>query len=101
MRRSVERKYVGLTYSDFLDWGIWRRLVKRLWKRFCCPKNVHMFDEVFSGEHYLACDACGLKVHIALIETSEEACNRADQLLYIETTVVEKSHRDPAHCVQL
>lgn len=83
-------KYVGVTYPRFLSWAIWRELVLRLWKRFLCTKNIHLFDEMESLEHLLHCDACELVIHIALIETVEESCARADKLLYIETTAIEK-----------
>lgn len=90
-------RYVGLTYPRFLCW----RPIRALWRRFMCPKKMHLFDEVASSEHFLVCDACELNVHIALIETSEEACARAERSLYIETTVTEKSETDPGHSVPL
>lgn len=91
--------YVGLTYPDFLEWKIWRKLVYRLWKKFLCPKHIHLFDECLSDEWYLVCDACEIMVHIAHIETSEEACKRIKKSLYLETQVVEKSEIDPNHNV--
>jgi len=96
MKRS---SYVGLTYPGFLEWKIWEKTVRRLWKRFLCTRNVHMFDEEASREHVLVCDACGLCVHIALIETEEESCIRARAALYIETQAVERSERDKSHYV--
>lgn len=46
-----------------------------LWQAAMCPRGVHAFDEVISlgqddEEHYLHCDACGLR---ALIDDVEEA----------------------------
>jgi len=73
-------KYVGITYPGFLCWKIWWWAVSRLWKRFLCSWNIHLFDEVISSEHYLNCDACGLMVHINKVETSEEACRRIEEL---------------------
>lgn len=94
-------RYVGLTYPRFLTWPIWRRVVFYLWKRFFCTKHIHLFDEMLSSEHVLICDACELSVHIAHIETSEEACARAEKGLYIETSSIEKSELDSTHCVRL
>lgn len=94
-------RYVGLTYPRFLGWKIWRDLIARLWKKFLCPRHIHMFDEVASSEHYLVCDVCNLAVHIALIETSEEGCARAKELKYIETTATEKSELDHSHCIRI
>lgn len=90
-------RYVGLTYPGFLS----RWPFRALWRRFMCPKKMHLFDEVASSEHYLVCDVCNLSVHIALIETSEQACARAKHLRYIETTATERSETDPDHSIPL
>ncbi len=90
VQRNLSR-YVGLTHFRFLSWRIWRWATYPLWKRFFCPHHIHLFDETAGvGGHALDCDACGLVVHIGLIETSEQACARAEKGLYIETTVTEK-----------
>jgi hypothetical protein len=60
------RKYVGLTHDV-------RMGSLKKWRREKCPDNVHCFDEVGGigpDEHYLSCDACGLMVHIAAVETT-------------------------------
>jgi hypothetical protein len=42
-----------------------------VWKRVLCRREIHAFDEVYScGEHRLVCDACGLIVNIASIDTT-------------------------------
>jgi len=63
-------KYRGITYPSLLSF----KPVLWLWKRFCCPRKWHLFDEVSSyrgGDpvHYLNCDACALSVGIESIET--------------------------------
>jgi len=93
----LPNRYVGLTYPHFLVYKPWRKTVYYLWKKFLCPRHIHLFDECLSGEHYLVCDACEIMVHIAHIETSEEACERIKKSLYLETSVVEKSDVDPNH----
>lgn len=44
-----------------------------LWKKTCCKRGWHLFDEVVSfgstEPHYLSCDACNLMVVISRIET--------------------------------
>jgi len=51
-----------MTYPSFLckDW------ILKLWKKFMCKRQMHLFDEVgsFDGDGYLHCDACGLHVVI-------------------------------------
>ena len=43
-----------------------------LWRRVCCQRGWHAFDEVMTLErHYLYCDACGLVVHIWGIDKPE------------------------------
>lgn len=57
--------YYGITYSKWLQYN-W---VLKLWARFQCPKNHHLFDEVRSDkDHCLVCDACQLTVDIASID---------------------------------
>jgi len=54
-------KYRGLTYFSILD----NRFCHWLFKKYFCPRNIHLFDECESLEyHFLSCDACGLEVHI-------------------------------------
>ncbi len=66
-------KYIGITYPKILT----NKYALKLWKRFMCKNNKHLFDEVWSiwGEpddpqHYLYCDACGFSVNIS--ERKEE-----------------------------
>lgn len=92
MKRS---SYAGLTYPSFLEWKIWRKTVIHLWRKFLCTRNIHMLDECESLEHYLHCDACGLRVHIAYIETEEEARERAKLLHFLEPKAIERSETDP------
>ena len=63
-------RYHGITYKPMTDAAL------RKWKARNCPKGIHAFDEVLSDEHYLSCDACGLCVHIAGIETEKQALER-------------------------
>lgn len=61
-------KYRGVTYPHFLGY----RLIYWLWKKWVCPRNIHLLDECESpDDHYLVCDACGLAIHI---ERFEEIC---------------------------
>ena len=54
-------KFRGITYFDFLD----HEWIQKLWKRWFCPKNIHLLDECESpDDHYLNCDACDLMIHI-------------------------------------
>lgn len=63
MEKKNPRKYFGLTHGVPMD-----DLPK--WKEEKCSKNIHAFDEVFSGDsHHLVCDACQLIVEIAEINT--------------------------------
>lgn len=57
---SVDR-YEGITHV------VPYRLLP-LWRKFLCVRNVHAFDEVAGGGHYLVCDACQLVVHIAAVD---------------------------------
>ena len=48
-----------------------------LWRRYCCPRDWHTFDECESWatvppDHSLYCDACGLTVYIAEIIEEED-----------------------------
>jgi len=86
-------RYVGLTYPKIFQ----NRLARAVWKRFLCTRNMHLLDECASAEHTLECDACELRVHIALVETSKEACARVSRRCRIEAVAVEKSYSDPGH----
>lgn len=68
-------KYRGITYPKIFD----NKLSRSLWKRFLCPRNIHLFDEVLSEEHYLHCDACGLDVHILGFEEEKDAITRVKE----------------------
>jgi len=82
-----KHKYRMITHPKFLEMSF----IKKLWKRFLCTKEIHMFDECLSLEHYLYCDACGLSVHIGFIESEYDACLRADDGIYIECKVLQKN----------
>lgn len=46
------------TYPSILD----NRLSHWLWKRLCCPRGWHLWDEVLSElGHRLSCDACDIE----------------------------------------
>ena len=80
LKAIAEGQYHGFTYPPFLCW----RPVRWLWKKFCCPRNMHIFDECLSSSeggvpsHKLCCDACDLIVGIGVVMTSDEACRRID-----------------------
>ncbi len=61
--------YRGLSYPGILLRWAWQVFI---WRRFFCQREIHLFDEVWSGggdaPHYLSCDACELVVHIAGFE---------------------------------
>ena len=67
-RKKMKNPYHGITYilpdgEDFEQYLEW-------WKDTHCSKNHHLFDEVWSFEnHCLSCDACGLIINIASIDT--------------------------------
>lgn len=53
------------TYPRLLQ----NKVVWALWKRICCPRGWHLWDEVLSftgpgGNNYLHCDACGAAVNV-------------------------------------
>jgi hypothetical protein len=72
VKKPKERNipYYGITHKKKTD-----KQYKK-WKEKRCPQGKHLFDECKSSEHYLVCDACGLVVHIAHIETEEQICKR-------------------------
>ena len=50
--------YHGYSYPSVFD----NSLAHWLWKRLCCPRGWHLWDEVVSHDaHYLYCDACGVE----------------------------------------
>jgi len=58
-------KYRGITYPRIMG----NRFVRWFFRRFMCPREIHMFDECWSlDDHCLVCDACDLSVHIARFE---------------------------------
>lgn len=62
----MKYKYHGITYPIFFCFKpfFW------LWKRICCRRGWHLFDEVWSTDnHYLHCDVCELVVNIESIDT--------------------------------
>ena len=74
--------YVGITYPKIFQ----NRPIRWFWKKFMCPRNIHLFDECMSMEHYLICDCCGFTVHIACTHDEKAACLFAEKLTYIETS---------------
>jgi hypothetical protein len=50
-------KYMDKSY--WIEPEIWSEKDLSDWAKMNCPKGNHLFDEVFSEEHYLFCDACG------------------------------------------
>lgn len=60
------RPYRGVTYPKVFSY----RWVQCLWKKYLCPKDMHLLDEVMSMDsHYLVCDACDLEIHIERFNT--------------------------------
>jgi hypothetical protein len=53
-------RYIGYTYPSILD----NRLAHWLWRKVCCPRYWHLWDEVLSDIHVLYCDACGEEVRL-------------------------------------
>lgn len=71
--REYKADWQGITYPEVLQ----NDESLKVWKRQNCKRGMHLFDEYSSsGEHKLYCDACGLTVHIAGIETEKQACDR-------------------------
>ncbi len=58
----MKNKYIGITYPGFLGW----KFIRTLWKKFMCPRNMHIFDEVLSDKHYLVCDSCDFEIEITI-----------------------------------
>jgi len=69
-------KYRGISYPSFLSKG----LIGWLWKRYMCPRDMHLFDECettgtgnpddekkYGPFHSLTCDVCQLQVGISSI----------------------------------
>jgi len=60
-KTRMEEPWLSLTYPSFLD----NRLCHWLWKKLCCPRGWHLFDECQSlDDHMLNCDACGYELPI-------------------------------------
>ena len=60
-------KYYGITYPSIFT----KKPIKWLWRKFCCKRQWHLWDEVKSDpDHYLVCDACQLEVFIERIDTT-------------------------------
>lgn len=63
--QKIHEPYRGITYFKLLEC----KFIKWLWRLLFCKKQIHLFDEVWSGDrHYLNCDACGLLLHIDFFE---------------------------------
>lgn len=59
----MKYKYRGISYPSFLS----NTFILWFWRRFMCPRNYHLFDEVESDKHYLVCDCCQLMIYIESI----------------------------------
>lgn len=71
----IKNQYFGMTYPHFLSKGIFGYL----WKRFCCVKNKHLFDECWTIDgHCLVCDVCQLTVEIKHIDIAYLNCEILD-----------------------
>lgn len=58
-RLEADVDYPMVTYPSILD----REWVQKIWRRWCCPRGWHLFDEVRGrGYQYLHCDACGRRL---------------------------------------
>lgn len=61
--------YRGISYPRFLDF----RVVRWIWLRLLCPREIHLLDECLSRGwtegHSLVCDACQLRIVIHRIDT--------------------------------
>jgi hypothetical protein len=58
-------EYYGLTHLYLPNF------IFGIWAKFLCVKNIHLFDEVQSGdENYLVCDSCQLCVMFHSIDIS-------------------------------
>lgn len=77
---DFDEKFHNLSYPGFLD----NKLAKWFWKKWYCPQNMHLFDEVLSSSeagtpgHYLGCDCCGLVVEIGRVFTEKETCDKIE-----------------------
>lgn len=56
--------YHHISYPKIYDFALYRWFRRKTY----CRIGYHLLDEVLSKDHYLFCDACGLKVHIDRIE---------------------------------
>lgn len=65
-RHSASFPYHGITHPVRGEWLHW------LWRRLCCSREWHLFDEVSSsdGGWSLDCDACGLVVNIESVDST-------------------------------
>lgn len=68
MSNELAPKYYGITYPSILR----SRLIRSLWKRYYCKRNIHLFDECLSvgypWHHFLVCDCCQLMIYIDRID---------------------------------
>lgn len=59
-----------ITYPSFFA----HRWVRKLWRRFACPRRWHLLDECSTiDDHYLICDACELEVEIRRIKSPQDS----------------------------
>lgn len=76
---TIINKYIGITHPK-LDEGLDEKkydIILQAWKFSNCVQGIHLFDEVWSEDHYLYCDACGLEVHIEKVvvpDGKDEIC---------------------------
>jgi len=62
--------YEGITYPHLFYNN---RLIRWFWKKYMCPQNKHVLDEVHSDvDWYLSCDICNIEIHINKI--NKEYC---------------------------
>ena len=66
----MKYKYHEYSYPPFLSWGIFGWI----WKRLCCRKGWHLWDEVLSNgadtedgwDSYMVCDVCEEDIQLVL-----------------------------------
>jgi hypothetical protein len=63
-----------MNYYGFTHGKKTKKRKLRKWRKRKCVKGIHLWDEVLSGgapwRHYLVCDACGVMIDIAGVDTT-------------------------------
>lgn len=85
----MNTNYVGITYPKVFQ----NKFVRWFWKKFMCPRNMHLFDECMSSEHTLDCDCCDLIVFIACTNSNDEYCKLVREGKYIKTSFTIERNR--------